>query len=456
MSHPDRLSQWESEVSTAFPHLSRRQIWGLVLWSAGIALSGCAGITQISALLSLVLGQGEQTVFQRLREWYRDATQKSGKKRQELDVTTCFAPLLRWALRLWKSERKQVALVMDATTLGNRWTILTSSVVIRSCAMPVAWKVLPAEQEGSWRPYWQELLTGLQGAVPPEWQVLVLADRGLYARWLWETIRACGWHPFLRLNLAVKARLVGEPSFEWISRWVPTPGTSWQGEVECFAGKNSRVNGTLLMHWEAGYESAWVILTDLKPQEALVSWDGVRTWIEGGFKDFKRGLWGWHHSKMRRASCVERLWLTMALAQLWCVSLGCQAEVQQEEQLQQHEPGASLPLHHRAHKRRKRPVGQRPARRLSCVGRGRLHLLAMLFQGETFSVGILQAEAWPETMRPPQKQKASAVAKKKTQKEKERRKRQKRRARERSRATAEKTYTCKTWWGTCSSRYRDK
>ena len=78
MACQDRLSQWETEVSTAFAHLSQPQIWGLVLWSAGIALSGSAGITQISALLALVLCQGEQTVFQRLREWYLDAEQKSG------------------------------------------------------------------------------------------------------------------------------------------------------------------------------------------------------------------------------------------------------------------------------------------------------------------------------------------------------------------------------------------
>ena len=44
-----------NEVSTAFGHLSKPQVWGLVLWSAGIALSGAAGITQISALLALVL-----------------------------------------------------------------------------------------------------------------------------------------------------------------------------------------------------------------------------------------------------------------------------------------------------------------------------------------------------------------------------------------------------------------
>src|SRR5436853_2383193 len=98
MSCQGRLSQWEQEVSSAFAHLSKPQIWGLVLWSAGIALSGSAGINQISALLALVLVQQEQTVFQRLREWYLDASQKSGKKRAELDVTLCFAALLRWVV----------------------------------------------------------------------------------------------------------------------------------------------------------------------------------------------------------------------------------------------------------------------------------------------------------------------------------------------------------------------
>ena len=52
------------------------------------------------------------------------------------------------------------------------------------------------------------------------------------------------------------------------------------------------MNGTLLMHWEAGYESARVILTDLEPEQALVSWYGLRTWIEGGFKDAQTGALG--------------------------------------------------------------------------------------------------------------------------------------------------------------------
>jgi len=53
MACSDRLSQWTKEVSTTFSHLSKPQMSGLVLWSAGIALSGVAGVTQISASFRL-------------------------------------------------------------------------------------------------------------------------------------------------------------------------------------------------------------------------------------------------------------------------------------------------------------------------------------------------------------------------------------------------------------------
>jgi hypothetical protein len=366
-------------------------------------------------------------VVQRLREWYLDADQKSGKKRRDLEVSTCFAPLLKWIVRFWKSEKRQLPLVMDATTLSTRWTILSISVVLSGCAIPVAWMVFPAQQEGSWQPHWEKLFHSLASALPPDWEVLVLADRGLYARWLYDLIRSCGWHPFLRLNQNFKACREGSEEFEWVSQWVPTPGTHWKGRAECFVGKKTRLEATLLMHWEPGYKDPWIILTDLEPEQAQTSWYGLRTWIEGGFKDFKRGLWGWHHNKMQRASEIERLWLAMALAQLWCVSLGCQAEAEQEAKEQENEPGSGLPETHIARRRRKRLAGQRPARRLSCVVRGRIILHALQYQGQPFPVGILRSQLWPETMTPPQKQPKKPAVRdpRKNLREKARRQRQK-------------------------------
>lgn len=427
MSCYPRLSPWQQEVSTAFAHLSKAQALGLALWSAGMALTGSSGISQISVLLAQVLEQKEGTVFQRLREWYLDAAHKRGGPRRDLDVATCFGPLLRWVVSRFAGGDKRLALALDATSLGDRWTVLAVSVLVRGCAIPVAWKVLPAHTKGSWRPYWEVLLTRLQGSVPDDWLVLVLADRGLYARWLYGAIVGCGWHPFLRINLGVKVKPAEAEQFDWLNRWVPQPGARWQGAVECFVQKKSRLRCTLLLGWEVGYEHPWAVITDLPPHVAQVAWYRMRAWIEAGFKELKRGGWGWHHSKMQDASRVERLWLAMAVALVWTVRLGSQADSQL--------PRAdleSLPPAHIARQRMKSESGRQPARRLSCPQRGRLVLLAALMRAEDWPVGAIIGEPWPESMTPLKRDINSTKMRQQVQKQA--RKRRSKAARRRKRA----------------------
>jgi hypothetical protein len=394
MSHETRLSAWQQEVSSAFSHLSKAQASGLALWSAGIALLGCCGMVQVSALLAAVLGQHEQNVLQRLREWYLDASRKSGKHRDDVDVSACFGPLLRWIMRLWHDPegKKRLVLAMDATSLGERWTVLAISVVIRHCAIPVAWKVIRMYEPGSWKPYWEALFQELKGSIDPQWMVIVTADRGLYARWLFKLIQGCQWHPFLRINTAVKARREGSAGFEWIGSWVKV-GEQWAGPVECFIQKPSRLVCTLLMAWEAGHEDPWIVLTDLAEQECTVAWYGMRTWVECGFKDFKRGGFDWQYSRMEQASQVERLWLAMAVALVWMVSLGSHYENQQQDHGVQ-----QLPEQHVARRKRTRALHQKAPRKLSCPMRGKILICAMLVKGEAMPSLQLVAEPWPTTV----------------------------------------------------------
>src|SRR5260221_2189359 len=127
------------------------------------------------------------------------------------------ALVLAW----WPEEHQELALALDATTLGQRFTVLCISVLVCGCAIPVAWKVLAYNQKGSWQPYWHTLLAHLDGVIPAEWTVLVLADRGLYAPWLYRQIVAQGWHPFLRINAGAKACVQGSDRWEWITHWLP-------------------------------------------------------------------------------------------------------------------------------------------------------------------------------------------------------------------------------------------
>src|SRR5258705_2734570 len=129
MSRHEELSQWTTCVSTNMPHLSKPQATVLALWSFGIACTRSCGRGTVATFLALLLNQKVANLEQRLYEWCLDATDKAGTKRTDLDVTTCFVPLLAWIVRLWTTS--QIALPIDATTLRDQFVALAVFVVYR-------------------------------------------------------------------------------------------------------------------------------------------------------------------------------------------------------------------------------------------------------------------------------------------------------------------------------------
>jgi hypothetical protein len=180
-------------IRTHLPTLSKPQVTVLALWSLGMVLARSCASTAVTAFLAPWVRRPEQTVRQQLREWCDEAEAKWGDQRQAVDPQACFVPLLQWIVGQWQGT--QLALALDATTLGTRFTVLAISVVYRSCAMPVAWTILPANRPHAWRREWLRMLRVLWPAITQDWTVIVLADRGLYAGWLFRRI--------IRLWLAV-------------------------------------------------------------------------------------------------------------------------------------------------------------------------------------------------------------------------------------------------------------
>lgn len=319
MSYPREVLQWIEAVSTNLPHLSKTQARGLALYSFAVTITQACGVSSVAYFLARVLGKNENSLRQQLREALYDAQDKRGQRRRELDVVMSFAPLLGWVLRLWQSERLQIALALDATTLRQTFTVLSISVVVNRCALPVAWTVLPATNPGAWKPHWIALLEMLKGSLPHDYCVLVLADRGLYAKWLFEQIVACGWHPLLRIQGQSSVRVVATRRRQGVASLV-RPGQQWQGEVVCFQAEN-QIRCTLLALWADGYEEAWFLLTDLPPHRVRASWYALRTWIEVGFKAVKRAGFHWERTRMTDPARAERLWLVLALALLRSIAV---------------------------------------------------------------------------------------------------------------------------------------
>ena len=294
-----------------------------------------AGLSCVCLHLAESLGLAENSLRQRLKEFYKDAKDKNGSKRgvqrQDFAVCECFAPLLAWVLSLFRGDR--LALALDVTNLGERFHVLCISVVIRGMGIPVAWAILPGGVKGPWNPHWLDLLRRLRAALGFGWEVLVLTDRGLESSELFRAITDCGWHPLMRVKGGGCFRPDGWHKSYSFKRFAPCVGCSrFAASGEAYKEKSARLDDCVLLAcWEEGYADPWLLLTDLPVSACRACWYGYRSWIEQQFKVTKSEGLNWQRTRMSDAKRAERLWLALAVATLWAVAVGVGEEQKQQE-----------------------------------------------------------------------------------------------------------------------------
>jgi len=386
-----QLDQWVVTVAEHLPQLSKPQATVLALWSFGMAVVKSCALTAIMLFLANLLRVKENTMRQRLREWCYSREDKRGKKRVDIEVQSCFPFLMRWVMDWWQGT--QVAIALDATALSLNFTVLSISVVYRSCAIPVAWTITKGNAKGEWNRHWFRMLQLIRPSIPGHYTVIVLTDRGLYSPKLFRHIHTMGWHPFMRINACGTFRPAGERCFLPIQSFAREPGQCWR--VTGIAFKSSRIPATLLAYWAEGMEEAWFILTDLPTEACDAWWYGMRAWIEQGFRTIKRGGWQWHQTRMKDPRRAQRLWLAVSVATLWLVSVGGEAEVNADI------PEWVMPdivdfLVQPTRKCRKRRMRKATMLRLvSIFRRGWITILVSLIRHDPLPLGRFIPEPWP-------------------------------------------------------------
>lgn len=399
---PAALSAWNAELASAWPELSVPQIKMLAQYSMGMVLAESSGLSRVAFCLSQWLDQGYEAVRERLRDFYCPKQHKSGRKRRELDVEACFPGLLAWVLRRWQG--KELAIAIDATTLGQRFTVLAISVVFAGTAIPVAWKILRADAKGSWKAHWLRLLRNFGSTLPPEMKVIVLADRGLYARWLFQGIVNLGWHPYLRIN-ATAGEFKAADAMEYgsLKTLLSKPGKQYAGAGTLFRGRTTQLHCTLVACWSVGCAEPWIIATDLPPEHAKATWYGLRNWIERGFKHDKTGGMRWNNTRMDDPDRASVLWLVMAISRYLSILGG--ARFHQPTPPQRPELHGST-----AQPRPRNPLltGKTPRPVLSMFVTGLLAIRMAMLGGRLPIAPVLTPAPWPD--RPPNHLSYTAVA----------------------------------------------
>ena len=152
--------------------------------------------------------------------------------------------------------------------------------------------------------------------------VVVMTDRGLYARWLFQQIVARAGTPSCASQARARfARRIADRRPGTVL--VPKPGQRWKGRGVVFPRRERiRLDCTLLACWELGHEEPWFNVTDLEPDQSEGLWYAMRAWIEHGFKLLKSQGWQWQKSRMTDPDRASRLWLVLAIATRYVLAVG--------------------------------------------------------------------------------------------------------------------------------------
>ena len=80
---PQSYMEWRSIVIRHMPHLSKPQAVVLAMWSFGIVMTNCCGLSSVAFVLAQLLDQRESTLRERLRQWYKDKSARGCRKRAQ-------------------------------------------------------------------------------------------------------------------------------------------------------------------------------------------------------------------------------------------------------------------------------------------------------------------------------------------------------------------------------------
>ena len=130
-----------------------------------------------------------------------------------------------------------------------------------------------------------------------------------------------------------------------------------------------------------------MLLTDLAPSAGEACWYGLRAWIEQGFKITKRGGWQWQRTRMSDPQRAARLWLAVAVATLWLLSVGGLAEERVPVSTLLPLPADGLPT--------SRPRRATQLRLVSVFRRGWIAILVTLLNQRRLPQGRFKPEPWP-------------------------------------------------------------
>jgi hypothetical protein len=313
----------------------------LALLVTGIVAAQSCVFAQVAAELDSLRvtdARCPESIGRRLRRTLNDP---------HLTAETCYAPLLPTTLD-WASARDdqgRIVLLVDESSHTDRIHLFRVSLPYRGGSLPLAWAIWAqnvALDEGSYWDHVDAVLDQVVALLPPDVEVVVLADRAYAVPAMIDRLTKRGWHWILRLTTTGSHRFWPERGAETALREVVAgqldqPGRRWRARGRLFKDAGWRAVQVVGL-WGAGAKEPLVVITDLPAEWSILDRYDQRFWIESGFRSDKSRGWQWEKCQVRGLAHHAVLLVALAWATLLALCVGAGAAASRLHRLTGHPP----------------------------------------------------------------------------------------------------------------------
>ncbi|MFR5264416.1 IS4 family transposase [Clostridium sp.] len=284
-----------------------------------------------SLIFGIIIGESVliSNIAQELKDTYSKGTEASKNKRiyrflinDKFDAEEIYRCFIYNALKVYKNFSNKVDIIIDHTTIEDKFVILQIVMRIGKRSVPLWYKVFRYKEEGNKSfTYVKEGLNFVYSILKPyNFEVTLLADRGFKSLDLFKFIEEdLQWNYCIRCTKDMLLEIENNPKIKTLSDIKTSKSRAKYFYNVKLSAKKHVCN--IAVHKDSDSDDPWYIINNIGGPKAILRYKR-RFEIEETFKDFKSGGFNLEETWSNNITFIKNLYLCISIAYYFVISIG--------------------------------------------------------------------------------------------------------------------------------------
>lgn len=284
-----------------------------------------------SLVFGIIIGESVliSNIAQELKDTYSKGTEASKNKRiyrflinDKFDAEEIYRCFIYNALKVYKNFSNKVDIIIDHTTIEDKFVILQIVMRIGKRSVPLWYKVFRYKEEGNKSfTYVKEGLNFVYSILKPyNFEVTLLADRGFKSLDLFKFIEEdLQWNYCIRCTKDMLLEIENNPKIKTLSDIKTSKSRAKYFYNVKLSAKKHVCN--IAVHKDSDSDDPWYIINNIGGPKAILRYKR-RFEIEETFKDFKSGGFNLEETWSNNITFIKNLYLCISIAYYFVISIG--------------------------------------------------------------------------------------------------------------------------------------